>query len=191
MLESTLKELLRGVDVVHLHSIHAALPVWADLRLRKIGFTGRIVVTPYYHGSGHTILRRTLWAPWRSIVGSLLRNVDAVTTVSRLEARLVREHFGVKAVAVENEVDEAVLEYEWRPSGYAMYSGRIEKYKNMHRLASIVEILNKKHGLGLKLRVFGSGPYPGVKPDILTNSHIQVSSNKRRNMEQKLMGWKY
>jgi len=100
-------------------------------------------------------------------VGRLLRSVNAVTTVSRLEARLVREHFGVEAVAVENGVDEVVLEHEWRPSGYAMYSGRIERYKNVHRLASIVGILNKKYGLGLKLRVFGSGPYKDKLLEIL------------------------
>jgi len=166
-LESTLRELLRDVDVVHLHNAHAVFPVWIGLKLRGLGFSGRIVVTPYYHGSGHTVLRRILWAPWRSAVGRLLRSVDVVTTVSKLEARLVREHFGVEAVAIENGVDEAVLEYEWRPSGYAMYSGRIERYKNVHRLASIVGILNKEYGLGLKLRVFGSGPYKEKLLEIL------------------------
>jgi len=158
-LESTLRELLRGVDVVHLHSVHAALPVWVGLKLRELGFTGRAVVTPYYHGSGHTFFRRILWAPWRLVVRRLLRSVDAVMTVSRLEARLVKEHFGVSAVVIENGVDETVLGYEWRPGGYAMYSGRIERYKNVHRLANVVRILNERYGLGLKLRVFGDGPY--------------------------------
>jgi len=172
MLESTLRELVRGVDIVHLHNVHAVLPVWAGMRLRKLGFTGRIVVTPYYHGTGHTMLRRSLWAPWRPIVGRLLRSVDAVTTVSRLEARLVREHFGVEAVTVENGVDEVVLKFEWRPSGYAMYSGRIERYKNVHRLASIVGILNKKYGLGLKLKVFGNGSYKDRLLEILEELRV-------------------
>jgi len=158
-LESVLRELLKGVDVVHLHSVHAILPVWVGLRLRELGFSGRAVVTPYYHGSGHTFFRRILWALWRSVVGRLLRSVDAVTTVSKLEAQLVEEHFGVSAVVIENGVDEAVLGYEWRPGGYAMYSGRIERYKNVHRLANVVRILNERHGLGLKLKVFGDGPY--------------------------------
>jgi len=158
-LESTLRELLRSVDVVHLHSVHAVLSVWIGLRLRELGFTGRVVATPYYHGSGHTFFRRILWAPWRSVVGRLLRSVGAVTTVSRLEARLVEEHFGVRAVVIENGVDEAVLGYEWRPGGYAMYSGRIERYKNVHRLANVVRILNERYGLGLKLKVFGDGSY--------------------------------
>jgi len=158
-LESALRELLRGVDVVHLHSVHAVLPVWVGLRLRGLSFSGRVVVTPYYHGSGHTSFRRILWIPWRSIVGKLLRSVDAVTTVSKLEARLVEEHFGVRAVVIENGVDEAILGYEWRPAGYAMYSGRIERYKNVYRLANIVRTLNKRYGLRLKLKVFGEGPY--------------------------------
>jgi len=158
-LESALRELLRGVDVVHLHSVHAVLPVWVGLRLRELGFSGRVVVTPYYHGSGHTFFRRILWALWRPVIGRLLRSVDVVTTVSRLEAQLVEGHFGVRAIVIENGVDEAILGYEWRPAGYAMYSGRIERYKNVHRLANIVGTLNKRYGLGLKLKVFGEGPY--------------------------------
>jgi len=40
-----------------------------------------------------------------------------------------------------------------------MYNGRIEKYKNIHRLANIVKIINDNYGLNLKLKVYGSGPY--------------------------------
>jgi len=39
-LEKTLKELLMGADVLHVHSIHAALPVWAGLKTREPGFKG-------------------------------------------------------------------------------------------------------------------------------------------------------
>jgi len=172
-LEAQLRELLRGVDAVHLHSVHAVLPVWVGLRLKRLGFSGRIAITPYYHGTGHTMLRRLLWAPWRSLVRELLSSADAVTTVSKLEARLVREHFGIEATVIENGVEEAVLEYEWRPSGYAMYSGRIEKYKNIHRLAGIVKVLNERCGLGLKLKVFGEGSYKSMLPDDLKRIGVE------------------
>ncbi|MEM4677374.1 MAG: glycosyltransferase, partial [Candidatus Korarchaeota archaeon] len=46
----------------------------------------------------------------------------------------------------------------WNPSGYAMYSGRIEKYKNIHRLANIVKHLNDV-GLSLELKIFGEGGF--------------------------------
>jgi len=40
-----------------------------------------------------------------------------------------------------------------------MYSGRLEKYKNIHVLAQIVNILNKQYDLNLKFKVFGKGSY--------------------------------
>ncbi|MEM4546734.1 MAG: glycosyltransferase, partial [Nitrososphaerota archaeon] len=51
-----------------------------------------------------------------------------------------------------------ILEVPWNPSGYAMYSGRIEKYKNVHRLANIVKYLNEM-GLSLELKIFGEGSF--------------------------------
>jgi len=158
MLESTLRELLRGVDVVHLHGIHAVLPVWAGMRLRKLGFTGRIVVTPHFHGSGHTFFRRILWTPWRLYLRRLFDSVDAVHAVSGYEAELLRESFGIEAVVVGHGVDEDVFKYDWSPGDYAMYSGRLEKYKNIERVARVVRVLNDM-GLKLRLEVYGEGPY--------------------------------
>jgi len=158
ILESTLRELLRDVNVVHLHSIHAVLPVWAGLRLRKLRFTGRVVVTPHFHGSGHTFFRRILWAPWRLYLERLFDSVDVVHAVSEYEARLLRESFGVEAVVVGHGVDEDVFKYDWSPGDYAMYSGRLEKYKNIERVARVVRVLSEM-GFKLRLEVYGEGPY--------------------------------
>jgi len=158
MLESTLRELLRGVDIVHLHNVHAVLPVWAGMRLRKLGFTGRVVVTPHFHGSGHTFFRRILWTPWRLYLGRLFDSVDIVHAVSEYEAGLLRENFGVEAVVVEHGVDEDVFKYDWNPGDYAMYSGRLEKYKNIERVAKVVKALGEM-GFKLRLEIYGEGPY--------------------------------
>ncbi len=37
--------------------------------------------------------------------------------------------FGLKAIPIENGVDEWILDVPWQPMNYAMYSGRIERYK--------------------------------------------------------------
>jgi len=157
-LAAALRDLLKGVDVVHIHSVHAVLPVWVGLRLRELGFSGRIVVTPHFHGSGHTFFRRILWAPWRLYLRRLLRSVDVINAVSEYEARLFREGFGVEPVVVEHGMEEDVLGYDWRPGDYAVYSGRLEKYKNVERIARIVRVLNEM-GLRLRLEVYGEGPY--------------------------------
>jgi len=157
-LESALRELLRDADVVHIHSVHAVLPVWVGLRLRELGFTGRVVVTPHFHGSGHTFFRRILWAPWRLYLRRLFGSADVVHAVSEYEAGLLREGFGVEPVVVEHGVEEDVLGYDWRPGDYAMYSGRLEKYKNVERIARVIRALNEM-GLRLRLEVYGEGPY--------------------------------
>jgi len=157
-LEFTLRELLRDVDVVHLHNAHAVFPVWIGLKLRELGFSGRIVVTPHFHGTGHTLFRRILWIPWRTYLRKLFKTVSLVHAVSEHEAALIKQSFGVDPVIIGHGVDEDVFRYDWSPGDYALYSGRIEKYKNIERLARIVRILNEL-GVELRLEVYGEGSY--------------------------------
>jgi len=118
----------------------------------------KIVVTPYYHGSGHTFFRRFLWIFWRRYVKNLLRNC-VVHSVSKFEAEIIERDFGVKAVPIENGVEEWIRDLKWDPENYVFYSGRIERYKNIDLLAKIVKILNKRYGLDLMLKIFGKGSY--------------------------------
>jgi len=147
----------RECDVIHFHSVHSILTVYSLSVLRNC--EARKVLTPYYHGTGHTTFRRLLWKGWRSHVKKALCYVHAVHTVSKLEAQLVERDFMVDAIPIENGVDEWVLDVPWSPSNYVMYSGRIERYKNVHRLANIIKILNKDFGMDLELKIFGLGPF--------------------------------
>ncbi|MEM2960626.1 MAG: glycosyltransferase family 4 protein [Candidatus Bathyarchaeia archaeon] len=156
-LEGWLHEASKGCDVAHFHSVHSVLTIYSLKTLKDYGI--RRVLTPYYHGTGHTAFRRALWKGWRSYLKGIMPHADAVHTVSKLEAELIEKDFKAKALSIENGVDEWILNLPWLPSGYAMYSGRIEAYKNVHRLAKIVRILNARFGMDLELRVFGSGPY--------------------------------
>ena len=88
------------------------------------------------------------------------------------------------AIPIENGVDEWILDIQWSPSGYVMYSGRIEKYKNIHRLANIVKILNEDYGLNLKLKVYGSGPYINSLSSRLEKIGIEYSVNPPQPFEK-------
>jgi len=174
-LRDWLLDTARESSVVHFHSVHSVLTVYSmrvlmDCRACK-------VLTPYYHGTGHTFFRRVLWRVWRSHVRGLLRFMDVVHTVSRLEARLVKRDFKVDAIPIENGVDEWVLDLQWSPLGYVMYSGRIERYKNIHRLANIVKILNTHYGFDLELKIYGSGPYINSLRRYLEKIKIRYSVN--------------
>ncbi|MEM3713148.1 MAG: glycosyltransferase family 4 protein [Thermoproteota archaeon] len=159
-MRSSLKRWLLGsvkdYDVVHFHSVHSVFTMYSLSVLR--GSRVQKVLTPHYHGTGHTLFRRLLWKGWRRFVKSALRYVDVVHTVSNVEALYVTRNFCVKPLTIEHGVEEWLSNISWNPSDYIMYSGRIEKYKNIHRLVKIVKILNET-GLDLKLKIFGDGPF--------------------------------
>ena len=156
--EKKLNKLLEDTDIFHLHNIHALITYFAWKSWRNKQFA-KLVVTPYYHGTGHTMFRRVLWIAWRSKVAEILRSADVVHTVSRNEARHIREEFKIDPIVIENGVEEFLLTLRWEPSNYIMYSGRIEKYKNIDRLIHIAKIIKEEYEIALDLVVIGDGPY--------------------------------
>jgi len=156
-LEKLLKEFAKSADVVHVHSVHALLTVFSGLAIKNSVRSMKIVVTPHYHGGGHTPLRRFLWVYWRRRVSALLNYADTIHAVSKREASLINLHYPQiqgKTVVVPNGVEEDVLNCRWQGqnSDYVIYAGRIEKYK---RLELAVEVARE---LGLKLLMVGRGP---------------------------------
>ena len=157
-LRSLLRKLLNDIDVVHIHSAHAVLTVWAAAAARRINPGVRIVFTPHYHGTGHSALRRLLWIPWRRYVAHAVEAADAIHAVSPREAGLLESHYPQsrgKIAVIPNGVEEDVFSHTWRgaDSDYMMYAGRVERYK---RLELAVELARK---LGLRLMVVGRGPH--------------------------------
>ena len=57
-LEKLLEGLARQVDAIHVHSVHSIFTVYAGLVIANSGASPKIVVTPHYHGTGHTFARR-------------------------------------------------------------------------------------------------------------------------------------
>jgi len=168
-LEKLLMDLAKRADVVHIHSVHSVFTMYSLRAIMNMG--KKVVVTPYYHGTGHTLPRRFLWIFWGRRVRNMLKDC-IVHTVSKLEARLVEKDFGVKAIPIENGVEEWIRDLRWEPKSYVMYSGRIEKYKNIDLLAKIIKILNRRYGFSLKLKVFGRGPYRSKLERLLMNLGI-------------------
>ncbi|MEM2297849.1 MAG: glycosyltransferase family 4 protein [Ignisphaera sp.] len=183
--ERWLLDIARESDVVHFHSVHSVFTVYSLSILRNYGIYDIYrVLTPHYHGTGHTFLRKALWVVWREYVRRAMASVDVVHSVSSYEEQLLARDFGVKPIVVEHGVEEWILEVPWNPSGYAMYSGRIEKYKNIHRLANIVKILNTHHDLNLKLNIYGTGPYASSLSKHLRKIGITYSINPPQPFEK-------
>ncbi|MGC9119245.1 MAG: glycosyltransferase family 4 protein [Thermoproteus sp.] len=175
----------RRSDAVHIHSAHAVLPVYAGLLLRG---KARLVFSPHYHGGGHTPLRDLLWRlAWRKSVAEVVEASAAVHAVSKVEADRLTAHFPAsagKTAVIPNGVDEDVLRHRWRgaDSDYAVYAGRLEKYKNVEEAAGLAR------RLGLRLVAVGDGPLRGrlvrlpgveVKPSMPRGDYLDVLAGAR------------
>jgi len=157
-LRKLLREIVRDVDVVHIHSVHTIFSVFSGLSIAKDFGDVKIVVSPHYHGSGHTVLRSFLWIFWRNWVSKLLDKAEVIHAVSRREASMIKSHYpetSRKIIVIPNGVEEDVLRYRWsgHDSDYMMYAGRVERYK---RLDLAIEIARE---LGLRLMIIGKGSY--------------------------------
>jgi glycosyltransferase involved in cell wall biosynthesis len=152
------REIVRDVDIVHIHSIHSIFTVFSGLSIAEEAGGVKVVVSPHYHGSGHTVLRSFLWIFWRNKVSKLLDKAEVIHAVSRREASMIKSHYpetSRKIIVIPNGVEEDVLRYRWsgHDSDYMMYAGRVERYK---RLDLVIEIARE---LGLRLMIIGKGSY--------------------------------
>lgn len=145
-------------DVVHVHSIHAltSLLTWIE---RKINGKVRVILTPYYHGVGHSKVRNFLWLVYRQVASKIVQSADVIHVVSVLEAELVQRHFNREAVVVENGVSEDVHSVRWNPEkGRVLYAGRIEEYKGIQHVVRMVSCL-RRWIPEAKIVVVGEGDY--------------------------------
>jgi glycosyltransferase involved in cell wall biosynthesis len=153
-----LLDLIKEADVIHVHSVHSVLSVYAGLLAAKSISNARLVVTPHYHGSGHTVLRKLAWILWRKSVLRLLRSASVIHAVSNREKSLIVTHYPEvreKVVVIPNGVEEDVTSYKWQGDrgNYMVYAGRVEKYKRLELAMEIAKEMN------LKLLIIGEGSY--------------------------------
>ena len=156
----TLKELLKdNVDVIHVHSAHAVLPVYVGIKVKELYPSIKLVFSPHYHAHGHTLVRELAWQIlWRKYVRKLVKYADKIHAVSILEAKRIINHYPEawnKLIIIPNGVEEDAFQYKWKGqnSNYVVYAGRIEKYK---RLELAMDVAKK---LGLRLLIVGQGPH--------------------------------
>jgi glycosyltransferase involved in cell wall biosynthesis len=84
----------------HVHNVHSSLPllVWAARRRPY-------VLSPHFHGPGHTPAARLMHLPYRPILRRVVKSASAVIAVSHYEAALLEARFGVPVEIVPNGVD--------------------------------------------------------------------------------------
>jgi glycosyltransferase involved in cell wall biosynthesis len=148
--------------LVHAHSHHTLVPM--SVRVGADRARLPLVVTPHYHGSGHTLLRDLLHVPYRPVAGRLLRRAQAVIAVSEAEASLLRAHFGElplhvlpNGVEMPDRTPEpaSVPTLERGEDEVTLLSvGRLEAYKGVDRIVGALPHLPPR----TVLTVVGKGP---------------------------------
>ncbi|MGC9107509.1 MAG: glycosyltransferase family 4 protein, partial [Infirmifilum sp.] len=115
-LKNWLSNELKTTDVVHIHNAHSVFSVNAGLTAKRLKPDIKLVFTLHYHGSGHSIIRNTLWFLWRRYVAKLVDMSNIIHTVSRTEASRVLDHYPKaegKLIIIPNGVEEDVQGYKW------------------------------------------------------------------------------
>lgn len=148
-----LREAGRG-DLLHVHSYHA-LSGLAALAGRR----HPVVLTPHYHGAGHSPAARVLHGGYRHLGARLVAAADRVVCVSTAEALLLERDFpgvGARTAVIPNGAPTAAIRAarpwpETRPTVIAV--GRLEPYKGHDRLVEAMTDVP-----GAQLVVVGRGP---------------------------------
>jgi len=170
-------------SVVHAHGYHSFPALYAAQAKGR----NKLVFTPHYHGSGHTLFRSLLHRPYRFLSRKIFERADKIVCVSNYEEALIFEHFGVdkeKAVVIPNGIklnEFKNLKKRSKDHKIALYVGRLEKYKGVHHLIRALSKLDDN----IFLEVVGKGPYREtlirLSRKLGVESRVRFSQDLRRD----------
>jgi len=143
-------------DIVHGHSYHA-LPLYFARNARAKKF----VVTPHYHGHGHTPVRDFFIKLYKPFGKRIFERANKVIAVSKYEKQLLLKDFsldGDKISVIPNGinltefVDLKAIPKELRT---ILYVGRLEEYKGVQYIIQTLPLLDNN----FCLEIVGKGPH--------------------------------
>jgi len=144
-------------DIVHAHNYHSCALLAAAAA--TLPGSARLVVSPHFHGDGHSPIARSLHVFYRPVVRRVLLRADAIVCVSAAEADHLRSVFprlGAKIAVIPNGIDMEAIE---RAEPYALRRptvlgvGRLERHKGFAQLIGAMAYLPS-----VDLMIIGDGP---------------------------------
>ena len=145
--------------LIHAHSYHTALAPQAALAAWAAGTP--LLLSPYFHGGGHSPLRQALHVPYRLAGHWMVRQARRLIYISQAERALFEARFGpgqahlVAPCGVE--IDQLLAaQPQARPDRrkIILAVGRLESYKQTDRLLLALPLLSPEY----ELVVIGNGP---------------------------------
>lgn len=149
----------RRFALIHAHSYHTPLALAAALASRRARVP--LLVSPYYHGSGHSPVRRLLHRPYRPFGNWMLHQAERVMCISAAEVMLLQKDFGPSLPTTVLPCGVARADAGsagWRaPPGdrvVLLAVGRLDAYKQTARLVAAMAHLPSTY----ELVIVGDGP---------------------------------
>lgn len=148
-------------DIIHAHSVHD-LTILVAQATHRLNVNTRFIVSPYYHGGGHTRLTSMLWAPFRVVMRRALQEADAIIVNSKtLKDEMERTFKPTCRISVvydgvdsDKIKDAEPFDYDEK-STVLLYVGRLEEYKNIHVTIASMKYLPANY----HFYIIGQGPF--------------------------------
>jgi glycosyltransferase involved in cell wall biosynthesis len=145
--------------LLHAHSYHTPLALAAAYAAWRRQTP--LIVSPFYHGTGHSAFRAALHRPYRPFGAWMLRQADVVVSQSKCERQLLESDFGtlsdVRVIGSGVDLDELsrARPLELPPGKVTLLAvGRLESYKGTLRILAALRHLDPR----FVLVVIGDGP---------------------------------
>ncbi|MFH1209976.1 MAG: glycosyltransferase family 4 protein [archaeon] len=146
-------------DIIHSHGFTTFMPLVAAILKKN---TKKLIFQPHYHSEGSTILFKAFRKIYDPIIGNyILNKADKIICVSEYEKNLLikkNKKIKDKIRVIPNGVDIERFERA-KPLKFQgkliLYVGRLEKYKNIHKIIKTMKFLSED----FYLNIIGNGPY--------------------------------
>jgi glycosyltransferase involved in cell wall biosynthesis len=173
-------------DIVHTHQLQGSVWMVASAAKHR---TGKLVITPHYHGRASTPLRGAILDMLKLPTRLFLKRASHLICVSEWEKRVLIKDFpkvSSKISVIPNGLDLETLsrvkkrDCTERPK--ILYVGRLEAYKNVDKLIEAVKLLSNHFGIKAELTIVGMGPCEGIIRKIIRESGLEKDITIRQEI---------
>ena len=175
-------------DLIHAHNYHAFPALTTCLAKGD----NRLILSPYYHGKGHTAFRNLLFKIYNQVFGTYIFNkADLIISPSDFETEMLAKDFNLdmdQFLTIVPGVDETLFNIS-RPSEQndeksILFVGRIEKYKGVQYLIKAIDYISRKGGHRFVLNIVGTGPYLEKLKELAARSNVKIVWHGHTSEEQ-------
>lgn len=175
-------------DLIHAHNYHAFPALIACMAKN----CHKLIISPYYHGKGHTFIRNLLFKIYSKVFGAYFFNkADMIISPSDFEAEMLIRDFKLERsrfLTIAPGVDDALFDLsgsrKTNKNHSILFVGRIEEYKGLQYVIEAMEYFSRIGGDGFVLNIVGSGPYKDRLQKMAEKMKVEIIWHGQTSREQ-------